>query len=690
MSFTPDTLSVIVQPIGGDGIRFVSYRTDDPVESVTGAGYFVGARKFGIRNHDLVFVSPVDGSGDPYILVIEIGPDGDGTGIIESGLVDAATAEQGAKADTALQPSDIGSDVQAYSSNLDVIASSSVAPAFDANVTVTVGTGGNFSTINAALAALSLIYGPRYKKGGVSATISLLSGFVMAEQVVVDKIDLSWITIDAVDPVVTISRAALTEAQYSLYYPAFTASRGARLPIISCLFEMDASGAVSEMKNGIFIVDGSWGRVDPGAGVRNAGGRGLHVANCSSCVARQSNFSGAGECAVRNSNSQVEVRESNLQNSGIGIKLAGAGITDAEDANVSGSTLGIENYESTLRFGNGIANNCGTGAYIEGGHVEADFASFDGATVQGVEVRLGSRVNLRSASIDTCGGIALLVSSATVSAPNLSAINAVSHAVYGVNGANIDVNTAVLTGAGAASYGVLAQQGAMINAQGADTTGAGAAGYRAQDGSIINARGATGTVDSTNVPNVVNGNGVVFTGDSPPFTTGPTTFAPATDNTHDIGTTTNRVRRAHIVDLRLGSNGDRRGLSSTGSPEGAITAPVGSFYLRQDGIAGSVHYAKESGAGSTGWGATPSYRSGTATYDPPSLVDGDGASTTVTVTGAALGDVALASFSLSTQGITVTAAVTAANTVTVRFQNETGGTIDLASGTLKAVVLKTG
>lgn len=79
---------------------------------------------------------------------------------------------------------------------------------------------------------------------------------------------------------------------------------------------------------------------------------------------------------------------------------------------------------------------------------------------------------------------------------------------------------------------------------------------------------------------------------------------------------------------------------------------------------------------------------GTSTYDPPSLADGAGASTTVTVTGAVLGDVALASFSSSTQGIIVTASVTAVNTVTIRFQNETGGTIDLPSGTLKAVVIK--
>lgn len=79
---------------------------------------------------------------------------------------------------------------------------------------------------------------------------------------------------------------------------------------------------------------------------------------------------------------------------------------------------------------------------------------------------------------------------------------------------------------------------------------------------------------------------------------------------------------------------------------------------------------------------------GTATYDPPILSDGAGATTTVTVTGAALGDMAAASFSLTTSGITISAWVSAANTVSVRFQNESGGPLDINSGTLKAWVLK--
>lgn len=80
---------------------------------------------------------------------------------------------------------------------------------------------------------------------------------------------------------------------------------------------------------------------------------------------------------------------------------------------------------------------------------------------------------------------------------------------------------------------------------------------------------------------------------------------------------------------------------------------------------------------------------GSAPYDPPSLVDGAGVTTTVVITGAALGDAVTAvSFLNDLQGITLTAWVSAANTVSVRFQNETGGTLDLTSGTLRIRVMK--
>ncbi len=79
--------------------------------------------------------------------------------------------------------------------------------------------------------------------------------------------------------------------------------------------------------------------------------------------------------------------------------------------------------------------------------------------------------------------------------------------------------------------------------------------------------------------------------------------------------------------------------------------------------------------------------SGSVAYDPPNLIDTAGTTTTVTVTGAALGNFAEASFSLDLEGIMLTAWVSAANTVSVRLQNEAGaGPIDLGPGTLTARV----
>lgn len=50
--------------------------------------------------------------------------------------------------------------------------------------------------------------------------------------------------------------------------------------------------------------------------------------------------------------------------------------------------------------------------------------------------------------------------------------------------------------------------------------------------------------------------------------------------------------------LLAGLSGWHRG---TGSPEGVVTAPVGHYYTREDGGAGTVLYLKESGTGNTGW-----------------------------------------------------------------------------------------
>lgn len=64
--------------------------------------------------------------------------------------------------------------------------------------------------------------------------------------------------------------------------------------------------------------------------------------------------------------------------------------------------------------------------------------------------------------------------------------------------------------------------------------------------------------------------------------------------------------------------------SGTGTPEGNLTAGVGSIFLRRDGSAGTVAYVKESGSGNTGWtaigsgggGGTSVYVAGVSVTNP--------------------------------------------------------------------------
>jgi len=78
---------------------------------------------------------------------------------------------------------------------------------------------------------------------------------------------------------------------------------------------------------------------------------------------------------------------------------------------------------------------------------------------------------------------------------------------------------------------------------------------------------------------------------------------------------------------------------------------------------------------------------GSATVDVASLADATGSALfDITVTGADLGDFAMAAPAVDPEGLIITANVRAANTVEVSVHNETAGTVNLASTTWKAGV----
>jgi len=102
-------------------------------------------------------------------------------------------------------------------------------------VTVTVGSGGDYSTINAALTGLTTQF-PTYQSTAARATINILSGTQITEQVIVDGIDLSWVTITSVDATVTENISTLSGVSSvfssSTYYPIIAAINGGKFPIL--------------------------------------------------------------------------------------------------------------------------------------------------------------------------------------------------------------------------------------------------------------------------------------------------------------------------------------------------------------------------------------------------------------------------------------------------------------------------
>ena len=88
--------------------------------------------------------------------------------------------------------------------------------------------------------------------------------------------------------------------------------------------------------------------------------------------------------------------------------------------------------------------------------------------------------------------------------------------------------------------------------------------------------------------------------------------------------------------------------------------------------------------------ALNAYLQGSETKDWGSIGDGNEETEDVTVTGAALGDYAVATMSIDVTDLTITASVTASNVATVVLGNFTGSAVDLGSGTLTVKVFKAG
>ena len=134
-------------------------------------------------------------------------------------------------------------------------------------------------------------------------------------------------------------------------------------------------------------------------------------------------------------------------------------------------------------------------------------------------------------------------------------------------------------------------------------------------------------------------------------------------------------------------------------PESGTLPPATIDYAGQIRFSSGRHYAcVEASTGVYAWvGLTPFWAlTGTTTWDIGNQADAGDESKNVTVTGAAVGDVCVASVSSLTAALggsipgawEIACNVSAASTCTVSITNQTGTTLNPASGTLRCTVLK--
>ena len=371
-------------------------------------------------------------------------------------------------------------------------------PPITSSVTYTIGSSGDYATINEALEDLSKKH-PAYDNTGITVTLNLQAGYVMAEQVLVRGIDLGWITITGTDAETTITSSSLTvdftTTDYGFAsYPVFGVSKGGIGPVINQLFSFDVTGT-DTTKHGILAIGaGSSIDISSGAGCKGADGINIYANRVSSIETNTAIATGAGVAGVFATNGSIINANS--------IDASGAGSYGIYAAN--GSTIGADGVDASGAGSYGIyARDVST--------INADAANASGAGEIGIYAVYGSTINANGADCSDAGEYGIYASNASIiDAGNANASGATERCIYALRASTINANGADASGG---AYGIYSSQGSTITAGGADATNSTSFAVHVGNGSIVNADGVDTTGSTTPFSKTVNDltdNGIIY------------------------------------------------------------------------------------------------------------------------------------------------------------------------------------
>lgn len=198
------------------------------------------------------------------------------------------------------------------------------------NLTLTVGTGGNFNTISEAFKE-AFKYKP--SKGNV-ATIQLKSGFIWNEFVRIDNKDLSYITITSEDAEVTADGSIMTSPSSNQYFLFLYNSRGLNFNVLLNCINMSSS----IYKHGILSTNGSFIFIPKGFGCKGANWN-ISITNGAAANLYEAIFDNALKAGIFVQNSLANARQCSIQNcQEVGINVSIGGIVNSSSCDFTGTS----------------------------------------------------------------------------------------------------------------------------------------------------------------------------------------------------------------------------------------------------------------------------------------------------------------------------------------------------------------
>lgn len=223
---------------------------------------------------------------------------------------------------------------------------------FSGQITVTVGFNKDFLTINEAINYLT----SRPRLNNTNANIVIDSGFVVTEQIIADKSDLSWITISS-SAEIEVSRMHLTYGyQSASILPLFSATNNGKLPIINALFMMNESGT-DVGKCGIYCDNNSTCTINKNCGIKNVSHIAVAAYNNSTVQMEEAIFTDSKGMGVFCNSSRIIMNRANVSNASLfGIRSWNGGFIVAAEADCR-RTAGVDTSED-ITIGSGSLILC--------------------------------------------------------------------------------------------------------------------------------------------------------------------------------------------------------------------------------------------------------------------------------------------------------------------------------------------